>query len=139
MNLKYIIYCCIIFFIVQTVIWFQLNSQFIKGWDWFKNNPFLLSLLGVPISILLIYGTKLGYVGFNELLWPQRLILFALGIISFSFCTWYFLGENLSTKTIISISIAVILVAILASSSLSPMRIIAPPIISLLTTSVNST
>ena len=112
MNLKYIIYCCIIFFIVQTVIWFQLNSQFIKGWDWFKNNPFLLSLLGVPISILLIYGTKLGYVGFNELLWPQRLILFALGIISFSFCTWYFLGENLSTKTIISISIAVILVAI---------------------------
>ena len=57
--------------------WFQLNGQLI--WKWFKDNPLLLSLLGVPISLLLIKGTQLGFEGFNGELWPQRLILFAIG------------------------------------------------------------
>lgn len=72
-----IIYCCLIFFVVQTIIWFQVNSQFIPKWEeWSKNNLFLIALIGIPVSILIIKGTQLGYEGFNELLWPQRLILF---------------------------------------------------------------
>ena len=107
MNNKYIILACVLFFIGQLLVWFQLNGQF--AWKWFDKNPILLSLIGVPISYLFIVATKYGYDGFDGLLWPQRLVVFALGIISFAFCTYWFLGEALNTKTQISLALAAIL------------------------------
>ena len=61
---KNILLSIIILFITQIIIWFQLNAQ-IK-WDWFKDNYFLMSLLGVPISYALLYSTKYGFEGFGE-------------------------------------------------------------------------
>jgi len=110
MNYKYILISCVIFFIAQLMVWFQLNGQFV--WKWFDKNPILLSLIGVPISYLFIISTKYGYEGFDGLLWPQRLLVFSLGIISFAFCTYWFLGETMNTKTVISLTLAIILVII---------------------------
>ena len=104
MNSKYVILSCIIFSIAQLMVWFQLNGQF--AWKWFDKNPILLSLIGVPISYLFIIATKYGYIGFDGLLWPQRLVVFALGIVSFAFCTYWFLGEALTTKTYVSLALA---------------------------------
>ena len=104
LNSKYIILACSLFFIGQLLVWFQLNGQFV--WKWFDKNPLLLSLIGVPISYLFIVATKYGYIGFNQLLWPQRLVVFALGIMSFAFCTYWFLGEALTTKTYVSLALA---------------------------------
>ena len=39
----------------------------------------------------------------------QRLIVFALGIASFAFCTYWFLGEALTMKTYVSLALAVTL------------------------------
>ena len=92
------------------MVWFQLNGQFV--WKWFDKNPFMLSLIGVPISYLFIIATKYGYLGFDGLLWPQRLVVFSLGIVAFAFCTYYFLGEALTMKTYVSLALAMALCCI---------------------------
>ena len=103
---KDILICITILFVTQIVIWFQLNGQL--KWEWFKDNYFLMSLLGVPISYALLLTTKYGYQGFGEL-WPIRLLGFAVGMISFPFITYLLLGEGITIKTGISILLATVI------------------------------
>ena len=102
---KEILLCIIILFFTQIVIWFQLNAQ--VKWDWFKDNYWLMSILGMPISYALLYSTKYGFEGFDGLLWPGRLLGFAIGMISFPFITWIILGEGITLKSCISILLAI--------------------------------
>ena len=95
-----------ILFSVQIVIWYQLNGQLVSTWC--KEHPWMLSLLGVPISYALILTTQYGYRGFGEL-WPIRLLGFAVGMISFPFLTYWMLGEGITIKTVISILLAIII------------------------------
>ena len=98
-------------FIGQALIWFQTNGQFV--WDSFKRNPLGLAIVfGTIISYLLIKGTFFTVRYFDGLLWPGGFIAFGLGIISFTALTWYYLGEGFTTKTVISLLLAVLLVII---------------------------
>ena len=101
---KDVLICITILFLVQIVIWFQLNGQ-VKS-EWFKDNYLLMSLLGIPISYALLYSTKYGFQGFGEL-WPIRLIGFAVGMMTFPFITYFVLGEGITLKTGLSILLAV--------------------------------
>ena len=103
---KEILFCILILFFVQIVVWFQLNAQ--VKWDWFKDNYWLMSLLGIPISYALMYSTKFGFQGFGEL-WPIRLLGFAVGIMSFPVITYLVLGEGVTLKTGLSLGLAVII------------------------------
>ena len=105
-----LILCIGTFLLVQLVTWFQLNGQFV--WPWFKNNVFLLCLMGVPISWLYIEATRMGFIAFDGLIWPGRLLGFAMGILTFAICANMFMGEGLNTKTIISLILATILTLI---------------------------
>ena len=96
----------LILFLIQIVVWFQLNAQ--VKWDWFKDNYWLMSLLGVPISYALMYSTKYGYAGFGEL-WPIRLLGFAVGMMTFPIITWVVLGEGVTLKTGISLILATVI------------------------------
>tara|TARA_Y100001970_G_scaffold280974_1_gene390835 strand:+ start:1279 stop:1623 length:345 start_codon:yes stop_codon:yes gene_type:complete len=107
---KDVIIAISILFSVQIVIWYQLNGQLAYGW--FKDHPWLLSLLGVPISYALILTTEYGYRGFGEQLWPVRLMGFAVGMISFPFITYFMLGEGITIKTGISIALACVIMII---------------------------
>ena len=100
---KEILYCVLILFFTQIVIWFQLNAQ--VKWDWFKDNYLLMALLGTPISYALMYSTKYGYAGFGEL-WSIRLMGFAVGMVIFPIITYMVLGEGITLKTGISITLA---------------------------------
>ncbi len=100
---KEILYCVLILFFTQIVIWFQLNAQ--VKWDWFKDNYLLLSILGMPISYALLYSTKFGFQGFGEL-WPIRLLGFAVGMMTFPFITYLVMGEGITLKTGISLILA---------------------------------
>jgi hypothetical protein len=71
-----------------------------------------MSLMGVPISYLLIIATKYIVTGFDGLLWPGRLVGFGSGIIVMAVLTWFFLGEGITTKTLISIALATMLCCI---------------------------
>ena len=104
---KEILVTVIILFLANIVIWFQLNAQL--KWDWFKDNYWLMSLLGVPISYALLYSTKFGFQGFGGLLWPIRLTGFAVGILSFTFITYLVLGEGVTLKTGISLILATVI------------------------------
>ena len=106
---KEILFCILILLFIQIVIWFQLNGQ--VKWDWFKDNYWLMSLLGVPISYALLHSTKYGYIGFGEL-WPIRLLGFAVGLMTFPIITWIMLGEGITIKTGISIVLAGIIMAL---------------------------
>ena len=102
--------CIGTFLLVQILTWFQLNGQFI--WPWFKNNVLILCLFGLPISWLYIEATRLSFIAFDGMLWPGRLLGFAMGILSFAVCANIFLGEGLTWKTIISLLLATLLVCI---------------------------
>ena len=102
--------CIGTFLAVQMFTWFQLNGQFV--WPWFKNNVFILCLFGLPISWLYIEATRLSFIAFDGMLWPGRLLGFAMGILSFAVCANIFLGEGLTPKTIVSLILATILTCI---------------------------
>ena len=103
---KDVLICVIILFVAQIIIWFQLNGQL--KWEWFKDNYLLMSLMGIPISYMLLLTTKYGFQGFGEL-WPIRLMGFATGMISFPFITYFILGEGITLKTGVSILLAIVI------------------------------
>ena len=96
--------------LAQIVIWFQTNGQFL--WPWCKEHPHIMAAIGFPISYIFISATFHIVTGFDGLLWPGRLIGFAIGIILFSLLTLAFFGEGLSTKTVTSLVLAISLVLI---------------------------
>ena len=105
---KYVFMTILLFFFVNIVIWFQLNSQLV--WEWAKGNKsmWMMSLLGVPISLLLWLGTKWGYIGFGNL-WSVRFLGFAASMLTFPVMTYYLLGEPMTTKVWITMGLAVII------------------------------
>ena len=92
------------------MIWFQTNSQFI--WEWPKDNHIIMALCGIPISYILIIATKYVVNGFDGLLWPGRLLGFGSGMIVMVFLTYYYMGEGISTKTLVSLCLSTVLVMI---------------------------
>ena len=105
-----LVLCISLFLLVQIITWFQLNGQFV--YPWFKNNVFLLCLMGVPISWLYIEATRYGFIAFEGLIWPGRLLGFTAGIFTFALCANIFMSEGLNTKTIVSLVLATALTLI---------------------------
>ena len=108
MKSHYILITILIFFMNNILIWFQLNGQLV--WDFWKSwKGITLSLLmGIPITALFWYATKIGYQGFGNL-WSVRFMGFATSMISFPIMTWLYLGEVITLKTILSLGLAVII------------------------------
>ena len=105
---KYVVLTIAIFILNNVLIWYQLNSQLV--WDWAKGTKSMLvmSLLGIPISMLFWYATKWGYIGFGNL-WAVRFMGFAASMITFPIMTWLYLGEVITLKTLITILLAFII------------------------------
>jgi len=105
---KYILMTIGIFLLNNILIWYQLNSQLV--WEWAKGTKsmWLMSLLGIPISLMFWWATKIGYQGFGNL-WSVRFIGFATSMLTFPIMTWLYLGEAITLKTIITILLAIII------------------------------
>ena len=105
---KYILITIVIFLLNNILIWYQLNSQLV--WDWAKGTKsmWIMSLMGIPISILFWYATKIGYIGFGNL-WAVRFMGFATSMLTFPIMTWLYLGEAITLKTLITILLAIII------------------------------
>ena len=101
----------LLFLAGQIGIWFQTNSQFISPLA--KKNPWVLSIVGVTlISYMFIRATAFIANYYDGALWPGRFIGFSMGICSFAFLTWYFMGEGINTKTLVSLGLAVALICV---------------------------
>tara|TARA_R100001591_G_C4269504_1_gene162040 strand:+ start:161 stop:505 length:345 start_codon:yes stop_codon:yes gene_type:complete len=107
---KNILFAILLFLVAQIMVWLQLNGQFV--WESFKRYETYLLLTGIPITWVFLEATRYGVSGFGGLLWPQRFISFACGIIIFSILTWILKGEGINTKTMISLILSVCLVSI---------------------------
>lgn len=106
-----LVYGFLLFFLGQGLIWIQTNGQFI--WPWFKKNPWPIAIgFGSIISYILIYATRYVVEHFDGLLWPGRFIGFASGMVVFAGLTWLFLGEGITTKTMISLGLAFALICV---------------------------
>ena len=105
---KYIVLTVGIFILNNILIWYQLNSQLV--WDWAKGTKsmWIMSLLGIPISMMFWYATKIGYIGFGNL-WAVRFMGFATSMLTFPIMTYLYLGETITLKTLISIILALII------------------------------
>ncbi len=100
-----------IFLFNNILIWYQLNSQLV--WDWAKTSKsmWFMSLMGIPISLLFWWATKIGYIGFGNL-WAVRFIGFATSMLTFPVMTYLYLGEALTLKTIITVLLATVIMLI---------------------------
>jgi hypothetical protein len=100
-----------LFTLGQAMIWFQTNLQFFNTWA--KNNTFAMAaLFSVPISYILIKATYFVVTYFNGAFWPGRLIGFGSGILVFAILTYNFNDEGINTKTLISLILAIALIAV---------------------------
>ena len=109
MNL---VYGILFFFLAHAAAFLQLNGQF--KWEWFAKHEWIIALFGVPMSFFYIWGTKYTVMAMDGLLWPSRFIGFGIGIIIYAILVNLIFGEGFSTKTIISILLSIILIAIQA-------------------------
>jgi len=100
----------LLFLLGQTLVWYQINGQFLT--DWIKERPLTMSLLGIPISYVYIYATKDLVSYFNGDLWPQRLIGFSMGMIAFAFLTWIHFQQAITLKTAVTLALATAIVVI---------------------------
>ena len=105
---KYVFITIVLFIINNILIWYQLNSQLV--WEWAKGykSMWIMSLLGVPISLLFWLCTKWGYLGFGNL-WSVRWLAFGSSMLIFPIMTYFYLGETITFKTLISIILALII------------------------------
>jgi|TARA_B100000073_G_C23300326_1_gene398350 hypothetical protein len=106
---KEIIYTLILFLFTNVLVWFQLNSQLV--WEWAKGykSMWIMSLMGIPISLLFWWATKIGYQGLGTL-WQTRLLAFATSMMIFPLMTWIYLGEVITMKIGASILLAIIII-----------------------------
>ena len=108
---KEIILTMILFTINNIMIWYQLNSQLV--WDWAKGTTSLViaCIMGIPITYIFWYCTKIGYEGFGAL-WPVRFMGFATSMITFPILTYFYLGETIGLKTALTIMLSVAIMII---------------------------
>jgi len=99
MNISKLIIGIVFGIIAQIIIFFQLQGQ--MKYDWFKNNYWLVVLMGIPASMFFMYSVKNMVIAYGGQMWPSRLIGFSLGAIVFTYFSWYLFNEPMSTKTII--------------------------------------
>ena len=110
MDVTRLIQGTLLYFLGQTLVWYQINGQFLN--EWIKSNPLVMSLFGIPVSFVYIYATQYCVEAFNGELWPQRLIGFAAGCIVFAFLTFIHLNQAITLKTTVTLALAVAIVVI---------------------------
>lgn len=94
----------------QILTFVQLQGQF--KFQWAKDNPMYMALMGVPLSLLYLQSVKHLVLYFEGQLWPSRLLGFAIGAIVFTFMSWAWFREPLSLKTLVCLGLAVCIMLI---------------------------
>ena len=100
------------FFVAHVLTFYQLNGQFLKSTDWFRNNTFLVASSGIILSFFYIWGTKYAVQGMGGLLWPARFIGFGVGMVIYAIMVNYHFSEGINTKTLTSLILSLVLICI---------------------------
>ena len=109
-NLKDFVIGFIIGVVAQIGTFFQLQGP-LKWLSWNKYY-WLLVIFSIPLGMLYMATTKYMVAAFGGQIWPSRLIGFSIGIVVFTGLSWLLFKEPLTIKTIISLIMAIGIVAI---------------------------
>ena len=90
------------------IAWFHMQGQF--KYEWAKSLWWIV-LGGIPISFCFFYGTKWYYDYFQNY-WYVRQIGFGMATLTMGILTWLVLNEVPDTRTIISLVLSVVIIAI---------------------------
>ena len=110
MNIQKLISGTLLFLMGQILVWYQVNGQFLS--EWIKQRPFIMSLMGVPVSFVYIYATQYLVEAFDGDMWPQRLIGFSTGMFAFAILTYIHLNQAITLKTAVTLALATAIVVI---------------------------
>jgi hypothetical protein len=110
MNINKLLFAFALILIAQAITFYMVQGQFI--FRQLKNNLTASIFMSIPAAICGFYATRFFVEAFNGLLWPARMIGFAVGIILFSALTYVHLKELPDTKTILTILLAGGIIAI---------------------------
>jgi hypothetical protein len=109
-KLGSIIFILTVYLFSQAFTFYQLQGHL---WSkWIKNNPFLMTLLGVPVGYMVILASREMVSLYNGETWPNRIIGFSIGVIVFSIMAWLILKEPMTTKTLICLSLSFVILLI---------------------------
>ena len=98
MNKFYIgVFIFVVYTISQIFTFYQLQGHL---WNkWIKENPLLMTVLGLPIGYVVILASRQMVELWGGQTWPNRIIGFCLGVIVFSLMSWVLLKEPVTLKT----------------------------------------
>jgi hypothetical protein len=98
------------FFVAHVITFYQLNGQFLS--KWFRDNEWVVAASGIIISFFYIWGTKYTVNGMGGEMWPSRFIGFGIGMTIYAIGVNFHFNEGLTSKTIVSLFLALILICI---------------------------
>ena len=102
-----IVYALLLVAIAQVISFIQLQGQVI--WKFPKDNPYVMMLLGLPISLIFIHSTRVMNEHFGAS-WPGRLIGFGVGVVIFTVMSWILFREHPTPKTLTCLGLASLIV-----------------------------
>ena len=94
----------------QLLTFLQLQGRW--KFDWAKENPGWMVLLGIPISYLFMVSVQHMVTHFEGQLWPSRLIGFAIGTLVFTFMSVLWFSEPITTKTAICLCLSILILLV---------------------------
>ena len=110
MNLSKLLLAFALIIMAQAITYYMVQGQFI--FRQLKNNIIATMIMSIPAAICGFYATRFFVESFNGLLWPARMIGFAVGIILFTLLTYAHLKEVPDMKTIVTMVLAGVIIAI---------------------------
>lgn len=110
MKINKLLISAILLFIGQVMVWFQLYGPL--KINILKDNKWFAYVMAFPITVVFMYGTRLGVESFGNLMWPIRFLTFSLGVVSFTFLTWNFNNELIDLKTLICLLLSLSIITI---------------------------
>jgi hypothetical protein len=96
--------------LAQILTFYQLQGQL--KYQWFKDNYWVIVLMGIPISMMYMESVRQIINYYGGLLWPSRLIGFGIGVVVFAILSQLLFGENLTTKTMVCLILSGVIILI---------------------------
>lgn len=96
--------------LAQILTFYQLQGQL--KYQWFKDNYWVIVLMGIPISMMYMESVRQIIIHYGGLLWPSRLIGFGIGVVVFAILSQLLFGENLTTKTMVCLILSGVIILI---------------------------
>ena len=94
----------------QVFTFYQLQGHL---WNkWIKDNPLLMTILGLPIGYVVILASRQMVELWGGQTWPNRIIGFCLGVIVFSIMSWCMLKEPVTLKTSVCLFLSFVILGI---------------------------